>query len=151
MANLALGRGAFDATGDYIESAGRGRYHQVRGDLGLTLSPVLNRDGTVTVVSSAAGPSNARTASVLFSMNGDVVPLDNLTSPAQRETLPLPPPPHYGGRGGVVKEGGTCYEASHKPAYHFEVWGATKGEEAPTKCEKRGNESPGVQTPRSYH
>lgn len=78
---------AFDNAGEYINSADRNRYRQVRSDLGLTLSPTLNRYGTITVASNASGPSNARTTNVLFSMNEDVLSLDNLTfPPAQRET-----------------------------------------------------------------
>ncbi len=82
----------FDAAGGLIDGSGRGGYHQARSGLGLTLTPDLNRDGTVTVASHVAGPSNARTGNVLFSMNGDVHSLANLVTPAQRENLPLPPP-----------------------------------------------------------
>jgi ribonuclease HI len=94
MANLSLGLDAFDSQGNFrspMTPHTLNLRNQIRSDLGM--SPVVNRDGTVTVSTNAAGTSAAGADSnVLFNMDGTVRSLRSLTATIPRESLPPPPP-----------------------------------------------------------
>lgn len=97
MTDLTLGLDAFDTNGNYVNDANRKRYHQVRSDLGLSLTPTVNRNGTITVASNVVGTNNAGASNILFHLNGNVVSLDNLTTPTAQTGNPTTPSSSHNG------------------------------------------------------